>query len=96
MTAAISQRGLSRRLYRGQWSADDQQQLDLACTALKATVETLEACELPAERGQRHAITLRPEAACPRQFPRAVGIPAKQPLGCSGPGQAAFDPRRRR
>ncbi len=83
-------------LYRGQWSSDDQQQLDAACSALKAGVEIVQACTLPNERGQRHAITLKPEAACPRQYPRAIGIPAKQPLGSSGPGQVAPDARRRR
>jgi len=83
-------------LYRGQWSSEDQQQLDLACAALQAGVDSLEACELPAGRGQRHAITLRPKATCPRQYPRAVGIPSKQPLGGSSPGQAALDAGRRR
>jgi len=83
-------------LYRGQWSTDDQRQLELACTTLNARIDALEACELPAERGQRHAISLRCSAPCPRRYPRAVGIPAKQPLGSSGSGQAALDPGRGR
>jgi 16S rRNA (guanine527-N7)-methyltransferase len=83
-------------LYRGQWSPDDQRQLAAACESLKASVASVEALELPGGRGQRHAITLKPAAPCPRQYPRAVGIPAKQPLGSSGAGQAAANPRRRR
>lgn len=68
-------------LYRGQWSAADQLQLEAAAQTLNAKVHAVQACELPAGRGQRHAITLIPTAACPRQYPRAVGLPAKQPLG---------------
>ena len=83
-------------LYRGQWSQDDQQQLDAACRLLNASVTQVAALELPQQRGQRHAITLKPAAPCPSQYPRAVGIPAKQPLGSSGPGQAAPNPRRGR
>jgi len=68
-------------LYRGQWSAADQHPLDAAARQLGATVTAVQALELPQQRGQRHAITLRPQAPCPRQYPRAVGIPAKLPLG---------------
>lgn len=68
-------------LYRGQWSEVDQQQLEAAARSLNAVVRAVEARELPAGRGQRHAISLRPKAGCPRQYPRPVGIPAKHPLG---------------
>jgi len=72
-------------LYRGQWSRDDRRQLDAAARSLNAVVHQVQALELPAGRGQRHAISLRPMAPCPRQYPRPVGIPAKQPLGLSRP-----------
>ena len=68
-------------LYRGQWSTADLQQLTAAATLLKARISSVEGTELPAERGQRHAITLSPIAPCPMRYPRAVGLPAKQPLG---------------
>jgi len=68
-------------LYRGQWSPPDREQLDRAARSLNARVETVEALDLPAGRGRRHAVSLVPVAGCPRQYPRAVGIPAKQPLG---------------
>lgn len=68
-------------LYRGQWSSDDQQQLTAAAALLKARVSAVEGTELPAGRGQRHAISLSPIAPCPMRYPRAVGLPAKQPLG---------------
>jgi 16S rRNA (guanine527-N7)-methyltransferase len=68
-------------LYRGQWSSDDQQQLTAAAALLKARVNAVEGTELPAGRGQRHAISLSPIAPCPMRYPRAVGLPAKQPLG---------------
>jgi 16S rRNA (guanine527-N7)-methyltransferase len=68
-------------LYRGQWSSDDQQQLTAAAALLKARVNAVEGTDLPAGRGQRHAISLSPIAPCPMRYPRAVGLPAKQPLG---------------
>jgi 16S rRNA (guanine527-N7)-methyltransferase len=68
-------------LYRGQWSDDDQRRLSAAARSLNATIAQISRCELPAGRGQRTAIVLKPRQGCPRQYPRAVGIPAKQPLG---------------
>jgi 16S rRNA (guanine527-N7)-methyltransferase len=70
-------------LYRGQWSADDQSALDRAAARLKARISRSDSLELPAERGQRTVLGLRPVGPCPRDFPRAVGLPAKLPLGQS-------------
>lgn len=67
-------------LYRGQWSPDDQAALDKALVPLKATCESCRQLELPAGRGIRHALVLAATGPCPRTYPRAVGIPAKQPL----------------
>lgn len=67
-------------LYRGQWSEDDQRQLQRAAALLNADLGDVQAMELPAERGQRHVIPLRPKGPCPRSYPRAVGVPGKQPL----------------
>ncbi|MEO1001889.1 MAG: 16S rRNA (guanine(527)-N(7))-methyltransferase RsmG [Cyanobacteria bacterium J06638_7] len=68
-------------LYRGQWSAEDQAALQRALTPLQARLESCRSIELPGGRGRRHVLTLQPNAPCPSTYPRAVGVPAKQPLG---------------
>ena len=67
-------------LYRGQWSDEDQRQLQRAAAQLNTSTETIQIQELPAGRGLRHVIPLRPKGTCPKQYPRAVGVPAKLPL----------------
>ncbi len=67
-------------LYRGQWSEADHLELERAAELLHGAVETTERRELPAGRGLRHAVRLRPTAPCPRQYPRAVGVPLRSPL----------------
>ena len=56
-------------LYRGQWSDDDQRQLQRAAALLNTTTETIQVQELPGQRGLRHVIPLRPKGACPKQYP---------------------------
>lgn len=73
-------------LYRGQWTDGDQAALEPALNLLRARLERCERLELPAGRGLRHALVLAPEGPCPRQYPRAVGLPSKHPLG-GGPTQ---------
>jgi 16S rRNA (guanine527-N7)-methyltransferase len=68
-------------LYRGQWSAADQGELEAALTPLRARIDQCLARELPVGRGSRTALVVQPLAPCPRSYPRAVGVPAKQPLG---------------
>lgn len=68
-------------LYRGQWSTLDQAALERALLPLRAEVEHCRRLELPAGRGVRHALVLAASGPCPRQYPRPVGVPAKQPLG---------------
>jgi 16S rRNA (guanine527-N7)-methyltransferase len=68
-------------LYRGQWSAADQRDLERALQPLCAELEEVRRHELPAGRGLRHAVWVRPLAPCPKAYPRAVGLPAKAPLG---------------
>lgn len=72
-------------LYRGQWSAADGIALQGALSALGAELGRMERIELPAGRGVRHALSLRPRQRCPAAYPRAVGIPARQPLGQPAP-----------
>jgi len=68
-------------LYRGQWSDEDAATLERALGPLRARLERLERCELPGERGVRHALVLAPTGPCPRTYPRAVGVPSRLPLG---------------
>jgi 16S rRNA (guanine527-N7)-methyltransferase len=68
-------------LYRGQWSAGDQGALERAARHLRAEVESVQAIDLPAGRGLRHAVRLRPLAPCPATYPRPVGVALKAPLG---------------
>ena len=68
-------------LYRGQWESADNDQLQRALQPLKAQLTTTQRCQLPAERGTRTLLRLSPLKPCPRTYPRAVGIPSRQPLG---------------
>lgn len=68
-------------LYRGQWSDQDQQELERALTLLNARIRDCRQRELPGGRGLRTALSVEPTATCPASYPRAIGVPAKQPLG---------------
>lgn len=71
-------------LYRGQWGAQDQRELEQALRLLNAEIHSCEQRELPAGRGQRTALVVRAMGPCPKNYPRAVGLPGKFPLGQSG------------
>ena len=68
-------------LYRGRWSDTDQRDLEAALGLLKAKIRYQEGRELPAQKGMRHQFRLQPTGPCPKAYPRAVGLPAKLPLG---------------
>lgn len=70
-------------LYRGRWSEADAHQLGIALKPLQASLLACQQRDLPADKGPRHLLRLRPLATCPATYPRAVGIPAKLPLGTS-------------
>jgi 16S rRNA (guanine527-N7)-methyltransferase len=72
-------------LYRGQWQAGDQRELEVAVGVLRATVEAAERRDLPAGRGVRHGLWIRPSGPCPTAYPRAVGVPQKFPIGSPPP-----------
>jgi 16S rRNA (guanine527-N7)-methyltransferase len=73
-------------LYRGHWNEPDQRDLERALAPLKAAVEGVERRELPADRGVRHMVSVRPLATCPSAYPRAVGVPLRSPLGSGNQG----------
>ncbi len=70
-------------LYRGRWSVNDQQELEQALAPLKARIRARDALELPAGKGMRHLLRLQATGPCPKTYPRAVGLPAKLPLGAN-------------
>ena len=67
-------------LYRGHWSDEDTAGLESAATQLGSKIELIHRWETPLSKGIRHCIYLRKHSATPKKFPRAVGIPDKQPL----------------
>ena len=67
-------------LYRGQWSEADSRELNAALQDLKARITDVQQ-QLPGDRGIRHLLRLQLDGPCPKGFPRAVGVPAKLPLG---------------
>ena len=67
-------------LYRGHWNDEQQRDLSRAAKMLKTTISAVQKKELPDARGVRHVLRLTPIAACPKTYPRAVGVPSKVPL----------------
>ena len=71
-------------LYRGQWSVNDEQELNQALKPLQAEVIDVQQNQLPDNRGIRHVLTVKSRGLCPATYPRAIGIPAKFPLSGLG------------
>ena len=68
-------------LYRGRWHDTDEMEMKSALKLLRARYLRLQRMELPCQRGARTLIRIGPEAATPRAYPRATGMPSKMPLG---------------
>jgi 16S rRNA (guanine527-N7)-methyltransferase len=67
-------------LYRGQWTDDEAIALTDAVDLLGGTIEACEKFETPLTHGIRHCVYLRKTRSTPAEFPRAIGIPAQNPL----------------
>ena len=67
-------------LYRGHWSEEDRSSLESAVARLGGKIELIHRWSTPLSKGIRHCIYLRKHSSTPKQFPRAVGVPDKQPL----------------
>jgi 16S rRNA (guanine527-N7)-methyltransferase len=67
-------------LYRGTWQPADTQMLAPAVDRLGGKIDRVDRLQTPLSQSIRHCIYLRKERATSSQFPRAVGIPNKQPL----------------
>jgi 16S rRNA (guanine527-N7)-methyltransferase len=75
----VKQGGLAV-LYRGHWSDEDTASLAAAAAQLGGKIELIHRWQTPLSKGIRHCIYLRKHSATAKKFPRAVGIPDKQPL----------------
>ena len=71
-------------LYRGQWSGNDDRELNQALKQLRAEVIDVQTTQLPAQRGIRHVLRVKSCGPCPAAYPRAIGIPSKFPLHEAG------------
>lgn len=67
-------------LYRGQWTDEEAIALSNAVKKLGGTIEACEKFETPMTQGIRHCVYLRKVDSTPEEFPRAIGVPAQNPL----------------
>ena len=67
-------------LYRGHWSDDDTVRLKSAVAQLGGAIESIHYHQTPISQSDRHCIYLRKHSPTPPGFPRAVGVPERQPL----------------
>ena len=67
-------------LYRGHWQHEDSTSLEAVVARLGCEIELIHPWETPLTQGVRHCIYIRKHSKTPKQFPREVGIPEKQPL----------------
>ncbi|MBF2036261.1 MAG: 16S rRNA (guanine(527)-N(7))-methyltransferase RsmG [Leptolyngbyaceae cyanobacterium T60_A2020_046] len=68
-------------LYRGQWSEAETVQITEAAHQLGGSLLAVQPFKTPLTKGARHCIVLKKQRRTPDKYPRAVGVPAKQPLG---------------
>jgi 16S rRNA (guanine527-N7)-methyltransferase len=68
-------------LYRGQWTEAETTGLETALAELGGAIEAITPCKTPVTQSERHLVTLRKVAPTPANYPRAIGIPAHNPLG---------------
>jgi 16S rRNA (guanine527-N7)-methyltransferase len=67
-------------LYRGHWTTEETDQLQLAAEQLGGTVESVESFKTPITHGDRHCLYLRKVSPTPTLYPRSVGLPTQNPL----------------
>ncbi|HEY9691165.1 MAG TPA: 16S rRNA (guanine(527)-N(7))-methyltransferase RsmG [Oculatellaceae cyanobacterium] len=67
-------------LYRGQWTEEETEALQLAIKNLGGVIESIEAFTTPISNSQRTCLYLKKIATTPANFPRPVGIPTQKPL----------------
>jgi 16S rRNA (guanine527-N7)-methyltransferase len=67
-------------LYRGHWSEAETASLEGAVAVLGGKIDTIDAFTTPLTQSDRHCIYLKKIEPTPNEFPRAIGIPAQNPL----------------
>ena len=67
-------------LYRGNWSDRDTASLEAAVSQLGSNIENIYSWKTPLSQSIRHCIYLRKHSATKVKFPRAIGVPERQPL----------------
>jgi 16S rRNA (guanine527-N7)-methyltransferase len=68
-------------LYRGHWHEAERPALESAAEQLGSKIESVKSWSTPLNKSIRHCIYLRKHSSTPDSFPRAIGIPDRQPLG---------------
>jgi len=71
--------------YRGHWTDPEAQSLQIALEQLGGALVHVEGFHTPLTRAVRHAVVVVKTAPTPPLYPRAIGIPAKEPLGIAPP-----------
>lgn len=67
-------------VYRGSWTEEENLGIENAVGQLGGIVESIEQFNTPLSNGDRHCLYLRKTANTPAKFPRAVGVPSRNPL----------------
>jgi 16S rRNA (guanine527-N7)-methyltransferase len=67
-------------LYRGQWSAEEEDRLIAILPRLGGQLRDVRPMTTPLTQGVRHNVILDKISRTPDKFPRLPGIPAKSPL----------------
>jgi 16S rRNA (guanine527-N7)-methyltransferase len=67
-------------LYRGQWTQDEEAQLERSVAQLGGTLAAVDRLTMPISQGIRHCVRLKKVKPTPTQFPRPVGVPVQKPL----------------
>ena len=68
-------------ILKGNWCETEQKILKKALTQLNAEIKETNEFILPNNRGIRNIIRIHSINKCPKQYPRSIGKPKKQPLG---------------
>jgi 16S rRNA (guanine527-N7)-methyltransferase len=67
-------------LYRGQWTPEEDSQLQAAVAQLGGAIAQVDAFTTPLTQGIRHSIYIRKVSPTPPTYPRPTGIPKQHPL----------------
>jgi len=72
-------------LYRGHWTDPEATALQGALQQLGGSLVRVDAFQTPLTQAKRHVVVIAKTAPTGSLYPRAIGIPAKEPLGIAPP-----------